>query len=906
MTDFRPTPEQMLARAEAEEANSTSQRSRGRLKLFLGYAAGVGKTYGMLQAARQQAANGKDVVVGYVEPHGRRETEALLEGLEQLPTLQLPYRGTELREFNLDAGLARNPELILVDELAHTNAPGARHVKRWQDVEELLAAGIDVYSTVNVQHVESLNDVVAQISGIVVRETVPDSVLRMANDVVLVDLPPDELLIRLQQGKVYVPQQAARALEQFFRKENLVALREIALRQAAERVHEDVALARLGAAAQAPWPTNEALLVCVGPSPTSARVIRSAKRLADRLAAPWIAVHVAPGSDALSPADEEVVHQHLLLAERLGAEVARMTGDSLAAELLRYAQQRNVTKIILGKSNRTQSWWRPRRPTFVDHLIESSGEIDVVVVRGVDEPTSPPTPAEERPVRWREWAGAALMIAAASAVALVFHAWQFGEANLVMVYLLAVVFAAARFGRGPSIAASVSAVLLFDLLFTEPYYRVTVDDSEYLVTFFVMLVVGVSVSGMTARALHQAQAARENERRTDALYRLTRRLAGLSDAKRVAAEAERAIAELFDAYAIVFLPDKQGKILPVVGDLHSFAASAAEYAAAQWVNDYNKPAGLGTDTLPSAQSLYLPLSAPSGVVGVLALQPSGKNELTSVVDRHLLDTFASHIALAIERTRLTEETQQARLDAEAEKLRSSLLSAVSHDIRTPLAGIAGAASTLATSRESLDPATQRELIETVREESERLSQLVENLLRMTQLSSGTVKISLEWLPIDDLIGSALNRMESRLEGREVQIQIDPRLPLVKADAVLLEQLLVNLIDNAVKYSPAGTPLTIVARWQSEGVELEVADRGPGFAAGEEQRVFDMFYRGQDEATNRRGTGIGLAICRAVADLHGGRIEAQNRAGGGAIVRVFLPSTDRAPIVSEDSLDHATP
>jgi two-component system sensor histidine kinase KdpD len=884
----------MLQRARAEEGTRGNGKRRGRLKLFFGYAAGVGKTYAMLQAARQQQAEGRDLVVGYVEPHGRRETEVLLEGLEQLPTASISYRGARLREFDLDAALARKPELILVDELAHTNAVGSRHVKRWQDVEELLAAGIDVYSTLNVQHIESLNDVVAQISGIVVRETIPDRVFDSVSDVVLVDLLPEELLDRLRQGKVYVPQQAARALERFFRPENLVALREIALRRTAERVHEEVESARLGTAASAPWPTNERLLVCVGPSPTSAKVVRAAKRLADRLDAPWVAVHVAPAAASLDPADEELVHRHLMLADRLGAEIARLTGDDVTTELLHYARRHNVTKIVLGKTDPPRSFWWHRRRSFVDRLIEASGEVDVVMVRGAGEPLAKPPRAESRRVGWKEWLGAAAALTVASAVAIAFHTWGFSEANLVMIYLLGVVISAVLFGRGPAIAASVGAVLLFDVLFTEPYLWVTVEDSQYLVTFLVMLSVGLISSTLAARIVRQAQAARDNQRRTEALYLLTRRLAGMSDTKQVVAESERSIAEVFDAYAVVFLPDQNGKILPILDDLHLFAASASEFAAAQWVFDHNQPAGAGTDTLPLAQALYLPLAVPSGVLGVLALQPGAEGGFRPLSDRHLLDTFASHVALAIERARLAEDARQSRLAAETEKLRSSLLSAVSHDIRTPLAGIAGASSTLATSYESLDSSTRNELLTTINEESERLSQLVENLLHMTRLSSGKVTIDRQWHPLEDVIGSTLGRMERQLEGRSVEVELDDDTTLGHFDSVLIEQLLVNLLDNAVKNSPPGAPIVVAAHATAAGVELQVADRGKGFASGDEERVFELFYRGIDCRPDRRGTGIGLPICRAIAEVHGGTIEARNRPGGGAIVRVAIPHAERPP------------
>jgi two-component system, OmpR family, sensor histidine kinase KdpD len=903
MNEDRPSPEQMLERARQEQRNEAARNGRGRLKLFFGYAAGVGKTYAMLQAARRLAAEGREVVVGYVEPHGREETEALLEGLEQLPTLSIEYRGTKLREFDLDAALARHPELLLVDELAHSNAEGSRHVKRWQDVEELLASGIDVYSTVNVQHVESLNDVIAKISGVTVRETVPDRLLREADEVVLVDLPPEELLDRLQQGKVYVPQQALLAMSSFFRRENLVALREIALREAASRVHDDVESARRHSAAKSPWPTADRLLVCVGPSPTSAKVVRAAKRFADQMASPWVAVYVDRGDAPPSEADQEMVRRHLGLAERLGAETARLIGADLAEAILDFCHRHNVTKIVVGKSPPTRRLWRRRM--LIDRLLENSGEIDVLVVRGVNEPDALAAASAKQRPRLAYWLGTTGVLAAASLLCVGFHRLGFSEANLVMTYLLAVVICAVSFGPRPAAAASLAAVLLFDVLFTEPYYHVTVHDSQYLVTFAVMLGVGLTASKLTARVRQQMEVARSNEQRTDALYRLSNRLSKAAEPKSVIAEAEHSVGEVFDAYAVIYTPNELGRLLPIVDDLHLFASSASEFAAAQWVYDNDQPAGRGTDTLPSAQSLYLPLSTPARVTGVLALQRNEGDAAFSIEERHFLITFASHIAFVLERAILSEEAELAKVAAETELLRSSLLSAVSHDIRTPLAGIAGASSTLLTTYDTLDAETRQELLTSIGEEAMRLTHLVENLLHMTRLTGHSVKIDRQWHPVDEVIGSALTRMESSLRGRQVDVQLDNAVPLAFIDALLVEQLLVNLIENSTKYSPEGTPIRIESNAVSGGVELVVLDRGSGFIPGDEQRAFEMFFRGGTLAPDRGGSGIGLAICKAVADVHGGTIRAANRSDGGAVVSVCLPLLGTPPAIPESLPDEVT-
>ena len=899
----RPTPEQMLARIRSESTEVESASSEGKLRLFFGYAAGVGKTYAMLQAAQAMKREGREVVIGYVEPHARPETHALTEGLETISRLEIPYRGSVLQEFDLDSTLARKPEFVLVDELAHTNAPGCRHAKRWQDVEELLAAGINVLSTLNVQHVESLNDVVAEISGVQVRETVPDSILQRADEVTLIDVSPDDLLERLRQGKIYVPTQAAFALEKFFRKNNLVALREMALRHAADRVHDDVEVARLGSAASRPWPTNERLLVCVGPSPTSAKVVRAAKRLADRIHAPWIALHIESASAAQwSDADRQQLHRNLRLAESLGGEIVQASGDDVSQELLAYASSRNVTKIVVGKTGETtRRWWRGAN-SLVDRMLRDSGNMDVVVVRGVDEPHPTSTSwysnsSKLPPLRWLE---AISYTIAATLITLLMNLAGFSEVNLVMVYLLAVVAIAARCGSMPSMAASLASVLIFDVLFTQPYYRITVYDSQYLVTFAVMLIVGLLASTLTSRVRYQADTARRNERRAEALYRLSRRLANTAKTADLLQETEQIISEVFDAHAVIYLPNEERKVRPILGHVASFAASAKEFATAQWVLDHNEPAGAGTNTLPSSEALYIPLSTPDNVAGVMAIQPSKTNQQLSIDARQLLETYATQIAFAIERNNLSERSQRAELESEAEKLRSSLLSAVSHDLRTPLAAIAGAASSLDANikRDSIDEANQ-ELLETIVDESQRLTRLVENLLHMTRLSSGKVQINRQWQPVEEVIGSALHRLDHVLGGREVKVEIEGDLPLVNGDDILLETVLVNLIDNALKYSPSHTPIEIQSEIAGRGIAIQVADRGCGILPGDEEKIFEKFNRGSGTNTDRRGTGLGLAICDAIVRAHKGTITARNREGGGTIVRFTIPNESTPPRITPE-------
>lgn len=896
----RPTPEQMLARIRSESTEVESASSEGKLRLFFGYAAGVGKTYAMLQAAQAMKREGREVVIGYVEPHARPETHALTERLETISRLEIPYRGSVLQEFDLDSTLARKPEFVLVDELAHTNAPGCRHAKRWQDVEELLAAGINVLSTLNVQHVESLNDVVAEISGVQVRETVPDSILQRADEVTLIDVSPDDLLERLRQGKIYVPTQAAFALEKFFRKNNLVALREMALRHAADRVHDDVEVARLGSAASRPWPTNERLLVCVGPSPTSAKVVRAAKRLADRIHAPWIALHIESASAAQwSDADRQQLHRNLRLAESLGGEIVQSSGDDVSQELLAYASSRNVTKIVVGKTGETtRRWWRGPN-SLVDRMLRDSGNMDVVVVRGVDEPhpTSTSWYSNSSKLPQLRWLEAISYTIAATLITLLMNFAGFSEVNLVMVYLLAVVAIAARCGSMPSMAASLASVLIFDVLFTQPYYRITVYDSQYLVTFAVMLIVGLLASTLTSRVRYQADTARKNERRAEALYRLSRRLANTAKTADLLNETEQIISEVFDAHAVIYLPNEERKVRPILGHVASFAASAKEFATAQWVLDHNEPAGAGTNTLPSSEALYIPLSTPESVAGVMAIQPAKANTQLSIDSRQLLETYATQIAFAIERNNLSERSQRAELESEAEKLRSSLLSAVSHDLRTPLAAIAGAASSLDANinRGSIDEANHK-LLETIVDESKRLTRLVENLLHMTRLSSGKVQINRQWQPVEEVIGSALHRLDHVLGGREVKVEIKGDLPLINGDDILLETVLVNLIDNALKYSPSHKPIEIQSEIAGRGIAIQVADRGCGILPGDEEKIFEKFNRGSGRNTDRRGTGLGLAICDAIIRAHKGTITAKNRDGGGTIVRFTIPNESAPPSI----------
>jgi two-component system, OmpR family, sensor histidine kinase KdpD len=902
MTSERPSPDEWLARVQAEERRS----QRGHLKVFFGYAAGVGKTFAMLEAARRDKAHGIDVVVGYVEPHGRVETEALLEGLEALPFLLVPYRGVTLREFDLDAALARKPQLLLVDELAHTNAEGLRHTKRWQDVEELLDAGIDVYTTLNVQHVESVNDVIAQITGVIVNETLPDAVFERADEIELIDITPDELTDRLSAGKVYLAPQAERALESFFQKSNLVALRELSLRQAAHRLRREVDAARQEKSASAPWATSERLLVCVGPSPTTARLLRAAKRMSVAFGCDWLAVSVTtPKSSLQSLHAREQVAEHLRLAERLGAENHTVVGDSVVDAILEIAQSRNVTKIVVGKT--AQSWWqRLLRRGIVDLLLEQSGEIDVYVIRGDDSEeyeTRTPIRVESlpsKPVDWRLYWGTALTVCVCALVGWGIAWLGMDNANIAMIFLLGVAFAATWLGRGPAITASIVSVLIFDFCFIEPRFSFAVSDAQYLLTFAVMLLIGLLISALTARVQRQLELSKKQERRSDALFRLTRQLSTLLGSEFLIQAAGSQLSELFSAEVVIFLRNGSGVELRF-GQQTSIAALPINAIVAEWVSEHNQIAGARTDTLPNATALFVPLVGSQQTVGAIGVKPNDFAQLLDPEQRLLLETCASLIALAIERDQSILDAQAAQVQVGTELLRNSLLSSVSHDLRTPLTTMAGSASSLIDAESNLSESARRELVQSIIDESHRLARLVENLLDITRLESGGIKLKLEWQVLEEIVGSAIHHLREQLGQHLVSVQIPRNFPLVHLDGVLFEQVFVNLLENAARYSPVGSQIDIGARVLDSSIEIRVADNGPGLQSGIEDRVFEKFVRGDSASPDScRGVGLGLAICRGIVQAHSGSITARNRSEGGAEFVIKLPTLQRPPEVKLDS------
>jgi two-component system sensor histidine kinase KdpD len=904
----RPSPDALLARVQRDEA----KRKRGRLKIFFGAAAGVGKTYAMLLAARGKRAEGLDVVIGIVETHKRADTAALLEGLEILPARTVEYRGAQLREFDLDAALKRCPTLIIVDEFAHTNAPGSRHPKRWHDVEELLDAGIDVYTALNVQHLESLNDVVGGITGVRVQETVPDTVFDRADEVELVDLPPDELLERLKEGKVYLPAQAKAAVENFFRKGNLIALRELSLRRTAERVDEQMRVYREDQGISEVWQAGELILVCIGPGGLAERLVRAGRRFSAALHADWIVAYIeTPQLQRLPPAERDAVMENLRLAESLGATTVTLNAQQMSSAILDYARDKNVTKIVLGKPTRS-GWRRWLFGSVVDTVVREAGNIDIYLMGAEGPEARAPAPYLERSraylglpetdrasakPRWRGYAVAVAVPALCTGIGFIVSGPN-ELINLVMVYLLGVMLVATRSGRGPSILASALSVGAFDFFFVPPEYTFAVSDIRYVVTFAVMFLVGIVISNLAANLRTQARVAGYREKRAASLYAISRELAAAHREEEIVRAATGQLGAEFGAQCVILFPNESGRIVYPKSESQPHSLHGADLGVAQWVFDHGRIAGRGTDTLPGADAVYFPLQGASGPIGVLALLPSSLRRVFLPEQQRLLETFLNQTALAIERVRLAQAAQNAQIKVETESLRNSLLAGISHDLRTPLAAIVGAASSLAEEPERLAPEARRELARTIYDEGQRMATLANNILDMARLDAGAVTLNRDWYPLEEIVGGVLTRMRARLDGRPVRIALPKDAPLVKLDAVLIEQVLTNLIENALKYTPAGTGIEISAEFAPKAATVTVADEGPGIPPGLEEKLFDKFYRASPERA-QSGVGLGLTICRAIVEAHGGTIRAENRSPRGAAFSFTLPRDEAPPAIESE-------
>jgi len=896
-TDQRPDPDQLLANLSQKEATS----HQGKLRIYFGASAGVGKTFTMLRDARKALDEGVDVLVGVVETHGRTETITQLQTLPILPLRDIFYRSHVLKEFDIDAALLRKPDLLLVDELAHSNVQGCRHPKRWQDVEELLSAGINVWTTLNVQHLESLNDIVGDITGIRVYETLPDRVLDEADEVILIDIPTDELLARLSSGKVYLPQQVEQATKNFFRKGNLMALREIALRRTAERIKDDVKNYRIEKSITHLWKTDAALLVCIGPRPGGQHVVRSAARLAGQLNTHWHAVYVeTPALQSLPSSERERILATLKLAEELGATTSVITGQDTALAVFEYAQEHNFSKIVIGQETSTEKEGflakiakkMSCRKNLAERISKLSPTFDMITVGKPEVLSKLP---QKRFFAFSRAADSALsssllesskkyLMATIACIATALLATPLlpylDLANIVMLFLLTVVLVAVQYGRAPAALAAVLSVALFDFFFVVPRFSFAVSDAQYLLTFIVMLTVAMLIGQMMAGLRFAARIASHREARARSLFEFSRDLSSALQTEQIIDISIKVLSHSFRSEVILMLPNSTEELVK------PSATYGIDISIAQWSFNNGQNSGLATDTLPSDPWRYMPLRAPMRIRGVLAIKPSDPRWLLIPEQQRQLDTFASVIAIALERVHYVHVAQQAMVYMEGERLRNSLLAALSHDLRTPLTALIGLADTLLMATPDLNMKSQ-ELASAILDESRRMNTLVNNLLDMARLQSGQLKLHREWQPVEEVIGSAIAACTSILKKRPVQVQLSKNLPLVEFDAVLIERVLANLIENAVKYDPTNTPIQICAQTQERELYVTVSDHGPGIPLGKERLIFEKFERGTSESVIS-GVGLGLSICQAIVQAHGGTIYSHNREKGGASFTFTLP------------------
>ena len=874
-----------------------SREGRGRLKVFFGASAGVGKTYTMLEAARAALAAGVDVVAGYIEPHGRVDIERLRAGLEQLPYLEVEYRNITRREFDLDAALKRRPQVILVDELAHSNCaqgePKPRHSKRWQDVDELLAAGIDVWTTLNVQHLESLNDVLEGVTGVRQRETVPDRIFDQADDVELVDLSPSDLLARIKAGKVHGADHVTSATKRLFLEPNLLALRELALRRTADRVDAAARAYVERDTASRPWLARDRFLVAVALDDQAEQLIRVGKRFAAALDAEWLVVTVeTPGMLRLREASRNRRVEILRFAETLGATTVTLDGPSASAAIIEYARLRSVTRIVVGEPRRV-GFRSFIRPSTARRLVRSGGGIDVSVIARRPPSVPPESQSPEvvrREIPWSSyWAALGICVVCTLLAALLFPFFEL--TNLVMVYLLGATITALRLGRGPASSAAVVNTLAFDFFFVPPRYSFAVADFQYLVIFAVMLTVALIIANLVANVRAQTRVAGARERRTAILYAMSRELAATRRLEDLARVAVKHVAETFDGKAVVLVPDAQGNLEHPRSAPDAGSLSGADLSVAQWVYEHSSPAGLGTDTLPATAALYLPLKGSHSTLGVLAVLPHQRRRLLLPEQRHLMETFVGQIALAVERARAQEDVESTRVSAETQSLRNTLLASISHDLRTPLAVITAASSALNDESMLFDAAKRRTLSAQIEAKANEMSGIISNVLDLIRLETGNVILRRSWIVLQDLVNPALERLQTRLVGRAVETVLPENLPALHVDGALMIQVLMNLLENAVKHTPAGTGITIRATLEEGFVRVDVEDRGPGLPAGDPERLFEKFQRGHEES-NTGGAGLGLSICRAIVQAHGGRIFAVTRPQGGATFSFTIPTDQR--------------
>lgn len=892
----RPNPDKLLMQMHLEDKKNL----RGKLKVFFGSSAGVGKTYSMLQAAHALRRDHVHVLVGVIETHGRFDTESMLQGLPVLPLKDINYREKTLKEFDIDEALRIHPTVILVDELAHSNVEGSRHKKRWQDVEELLSSGIDVYTAVNVQHIESLNDIVAQITGIKVHETIPDRVFDLADEVLLIDLPPEELLQRLEEGRIYIPEQAKKATKNFFRKGNLIALRELALRRTADRVDAQMREYRQSESIHQVWQAHERILVGIGPGRDSESLIRTAARLAHSLKAEWLAVFIeTPASHEIGVVERKQITELLQLAQSLGAVTANLNGDTVTDTLLEYAQSHNVSRIVIGKPTRSLLS-RFFNPSVSDQIAKNKSDIDVHIVMrsqyrsekpkksllATNELSSHFTPQKQRGYLW------ALVISAVTSAFASILLPYFELANIIMLYLLGVMLISMRYGKGPGIVASLLSVSTFDFFFVPPRFSFSVSDTQYLMTFTIMLSVALVISNLTSTLRKQAIIANHREKRSFALYEIGKELASAMTTSQIVEVSIHHVSRIFNSSVAILTPglDEQLQVVQMTGtrkylDLAPAQLDGVDLGIAQWTYDHQQQAGLGTDTLPSSTLLYIPLKAPMRTRGVLAISPQNMSDIFMPEHRQLLDTFASQIGLALERKHYVEVARDALISMETEHLRNSLLSAISHDLRTPLTSIIGTTSQLKDSLKS--SSKEYELVIALHEQAYRMQRLVLNLLDMARLQSGTINLNSDWHVLEEIIGSAINGLRMILQNHRIIVKPMESIPLLFIDAVLIERVFSNLLDNACKYSDTDSSITIAADCDHNQVFVSVSDEGQGLPQGMENSIFQKFTRGRVESSTP-GVGLGLSICKSIIEAHGGQIWAKKNQHKGSTFIFSLP------------------
>lgn len=892
--DIRPSPEALLEKA--------AQEVRGRLKIFLGAAPGVGKTWEMLQSGRAHRIEGVDAIIGIVETHGRKETAELVKGFEVIPRRKINYRGQTLEEMDLDSIIARAPMLVLVDELAHTNAPGSRHPKRFLDVLELLERGIDVYTTLNIQHVESLNDVVAQITRIRVRETVPDSLIDRADDIEIIDITPDDLIKRLNEGKVYLPKTAQQAIRNYFSPGNLTALRELALRRTAQRVDDQLLNHMQSHGIRGSWPSGDRILVCIDGSARGPVLVRYAKRQADRMRSSWTALHIElAGDNRLSDAEKDQIAATLRLAEQLGSEAVTLPGQRVTREILRYAEANNVSHVIVGRSNRSR--WREWFEASVSHdLIREAGDLNIHVIAGSERTTAQPrTKALHNSHGYRPvpWLLAAIYVCLATAVGMALY-HVLGVRNIGLVFLMAVLTSAATAGLWPALFASVLGALAYNYFFLWPLYTLAIDDAESVVALVTFLAAAALTSNLTARVHHEARVARARARTTESLYLFSKRLSIAGTLDDVLWVTVNQMASMLRVNTVLLLP-QGNRVVVRAGFPPDDTLADFDIAAAQWAWEHNHPAGRGADTLPGAKRLYLPLRTGRQTIGVVGLDSDKSGLLLTPDQKRLFDALADQAALAIERIQLVDDLDEAKLEAEADRLRSALLTSISHDLRTPLAGIMGAAGALRDYFEALPQGDRHDLLATVVDESERLNRFIANLLDMTRIEAGAMVPNISLLALDEALGAVLQRARKLLSLHRIEVKLPENLPLLRLDPVLFEQVLFNLFDNASKYAPSHTLIEVKA-WQDGGyVVLQILDEGPGIPEGDLERIFDIFYRVRKADQVQAGTGLGLAICRGFIEAMGGEINAGNRHD-----RSGASFTLRLPVLVDPKLPEVRP